>query len=72
MRRIFTLLLIASLLVVALVALASCGKSTEGLEFYEYGDGYSVGISDGKYLDKIVIPKEHEGKKKAHVKGFFR
>ncbi len=73
MRRIFTLLLIASLLVVALVALASCGKSTEGLEFYEYGDGYSVGISDGKYLDKIVIPKEHEGKKVVAIakKGFL-
>ena len=57
MKKICTLFLILSLLVVVLVAFASCDKSTEGLEFYEYGDGYSVGIKDGKYLDKIVIPK---------------
>lgn len=73
MKRIFTLFLIVSLLIVALTLLSSCGKATEGLEFYEYGDGYSVGISDGKYLDKIVIPKEHEGKKVVAIakKGFL-
>ena len=72
MKRIITLFLIFSLLAVALVVLSSCGKATEGLEFYEYGEGYSVGIKDGKYLDKIVIPKEYNGKKVVAIakKGF--
>ena len=72
MKKICTLFLILSLLVVVLVAFASCDKATEGLEFYEYGDGYSVGIKDGKYLDKIVIPKEYNGKKVVAIakKGF--
>lgn len=74
MKRVLTLFLILVLMCITVVAFASCGeKATEGLEFYEYGDGYSVGIKDGKYLDKIVIPKEHEGKPVVAIakKGFL-
>ena len=62
MKKICTLLLMLTVLLLTVTALASCEKATEGLEFYEYGDGYSVGIKDAKYLDKIVIPKKHNDK----------
>ena len=73
MKKVLTLFLILARMCVTVVAFASCGeKATEGLEYYAYGEGYSVGIKDGKYLDKIVIPKEHEGKKVVAIakKGF--
>ena len=73
MKKFCTLFLVLAILVLTVSLFASCGKGTEGLEFYEYGDGYSVGIEDGKFLDKIVIPKKHEGKPVVAIakKGFL-
>ncbi|MBQ4510608.1 MAG: leucine-rich repeat domain-containing protein [Clostridia bacterium] len=62
MKRICTLFLMLTVATLIILAFASCDKATEGLEFYEYEDGYAASISDGKFLDKIVIPKEHNGK----------
>ncbi len=74
MKKISVLLLIIATVLFAGMALSSCNKATEGLEFYPYGDeGYSVGIENGKALKKIVIPKEHDGKPVVAIakKGFL-
>ena len=75
MKRIFVSLALFIITVCLSLALSSCGKGTDGLEFIDIGNK-ECGVKIGEAVNEsvIVIPKKHDGKKVTAIldSGFYK